>query len=126
MESDKSRVAKYAQLRKQIAMMDEYTFEPAKKEEPKVSLSMKEEILKEDEPDVIPGIKRNTLSVSLDQIISNQSSQDLKEKEKQTRNAYLKKQHDEKIKKIKKIVLWSAVVVLIALILMICLVLLFK
>lgn len=127
MEENKSRVVKYAELRKQIALMDDYTFEPAKKEEEKISLSVKEEVTEpEEEVDFGPGIKKNTLSVSLDRLIEGRNSLDSKEKQLEAKKAYNEKTREKRNKVIKTIAIWSLVVLILALVVTISVILLFK
>lgn len=94
----KSRVERYEKLRKKISNMDVYSFEEqeevAKNLPPVSDASQSSETI--DEPS--SEVKKNTLSLSLDQLIaSNENYQEGKEKKK-TKALYKKKKH-ERIRK---------------------------
>jgi ATP-dependent Zn protease len=95
---NKSRVIKYENLRKQIANMDVYSFEDTdevKKNIPDVTPDedTKEVILTE-------GVKKNTLSMSLDQLIKSNESYHEELKKEETKKIYKKKKKE--LKKAKK------------------------
>lgn len=80
--SEKSRVVLYEELRKRISDMEVYSFENGKKkqtDEKKANghLSLgnrKSEIIDSTDSDSIKGIQKNTLSMSIDELIEEQDS----------------------------------------------------
>ncbi len=98
---NKSRVIKYESLRKKIQNMDVYSFE----ETPEVARHIPEvkETFPEDDAKLnSETIKKNTLSVSLDQLIkANDDYKEEKEKE-ETKKSYRKKEKERKKKEKKR------------------------
>lgn len=92
----KSRVEKYEKLRRKISNMDVYSFEEQEdvaKNLPPVSDA--KDVSKPEE-EIPSGVKKNTLSLSLDQLIaSNENYQEGQEKKK-TKALYKKKKRERK------------------------------
>ena len=99
---NKSRVIKYESLRKKIQNMDVYSFE----ETPDVAKNIPEvkDISGSDEKDMTnESIKKNTLSLSLDELIkANDSYEEEKEKE-ETKKAFKRKEKNRKKQEKKRI-----------------------
>ena len=124
---EKSRVILYAELRKKISCIDNYSF---------ASENPKENDDKAIEHDEIPVsspnennvIKRNTLSISIDELIKERDRYDSIAQEKETRKRYHDKKKEEKIKKkisASKVIIWSSIsVVVIAFVVLLTLLLL--
>lgn len=92
----KSRVIKYQSLRKKISNMDVYSFveqEDVAKNLPPVShLSPEENPL----PPSSDGIKKNTLSVTLDELIASHESYFQESEKKEMKERYKQKQKERK------------------------------
>ncbi len=86
---NKSRVIKYADLRKQISNMDVYSFEDTsttKKKLPESSAhSANSQMIEKKNVD---GIKRNTLSLSIDELVKEHESYDSNSQRKETKHRY--------------------------------------
>ncbi len=114
--SSKSRVILYAELRKKISDIDTYSFDNhalsmAEEEKTKEeSVPSETEVLKPENPD--EGIKRNTFSMSIDELIKEHNLYDTKTQEKKTQARIQKikkeKRHNGK-PPIFRIVLWSSI-----------------
>lgn len=89
---NKSRVVKYESLRKKIANMDVYSFDETDevaKNLPKSSSRKTSEEVNEDPP-----IKKNTLSLSIDQLIEANEAYDQEVKKKETESLYQEKKKE--------------------------------
>lgn len=115
--SSKSRVILYAELRKKISDIDTYSFDnhalSMAEEEKAVAedcLPDEKEIPKPERSD--EGIKRNTFSMSIDELIKEHNLYDTKTQEKETQ-AKIQKMKKEKRHSSKppvfRIVLWSSI-----------------
>ncbi len=109
--SEKSRVILYENLRKQIAAMEDYSFEERKKKrlEEKKNLESisdvdNESIQKSKEEMKINGIKKNTLSMSIDELIDEQIAIESQSQKEQAKKEFKKKTH--KNGKLLNIITW--------------------
>ncbi len=86
---NKSRVIKYADLRKQISNMDVYSFEDTpttKKKLPESSAhSTNSQVVEKKYTD---GIKRNTLSLSIDELVKEHEAYDSNSQRRETKHRY--------------------------------------
>ena len=92
----KSRVEKYEKLRRKISNMDVYSFEEQEdvaKNLPPVSDASD---VSEPEEEIPSGVKKNTLSLSLDQLIASNENYHEGQEKKKTKALYKKKKRERK------------------------------
>lgn len=115
----RSRVERYKELRQKIANMDVYSFQETKSVRRNLPPRHEEEV--SDAPSE-EGIKKNTLTLSIDQLISEHDKALEKEKRKEEKALYARKKWQGNAK---RIALVSALVVLFVLAALVVLVVLF-
>lgn len=113
--ASKSRVILYAELRKKISDINQYSFDAKKApiEEKKVET---EQESKEETKSENSGIKSNTFSMSIDELIKEHNRYDSKTQEKETQTRYhQKKKENKKNKRLSPstIIIWSSIAVVI-------------
>lgn len=99
--NDKSRVVRYADLRKKISNMDVYSFEDSettRKNLPPTTMNHAYGSLENDNPQVTDqnGIKRNTLSLSIDELIKEHDTYDSEAQRKEAKERYHRKKREER------------------------------
>ena len=122
---NKSRVIKYADLRKQISNMDVYSFEDTpttkKKLPPNSTHSLNSQPVEKKPSD---GIKRNTLSLSIDELVKEHESYSSSSQKKETKNRYRqKRKHENKLSHFSLSTLAWALIVVVSLVVIILVIL---
>lgn len=109
--SEKSRVILYENLRKQIAAMEDYSFEERKKKRIEEKKNLQEPSFddeknynKTQEEIKSNGIKKNTLSMSIDELIDEQIAIESQSHKEQAKKEFKKKTH--KNGKLLNIITW--------------------
>ena len=113
MEEDKSRVILYAKLRKKIENMDAYSFSESdvvRKHSPQYkpsSVEIQDDTFK-------PKIKKNTLSLTIDELIKEHEQYNSKEQQKEIKRRFSKQNKNNDQNTLIKVVWVTTILVLVA------------
>lgn len=114
--AEKSRVVLYEELRKKISNIDDYSFSQSQNTQEKSKVHQQESVLTDiSSTNSEKGIKRNTLTLSIEELLDTNRKYDSLAQEKQMKKRYHFIRREEKKHRlsVSKILVWSMIALVI-------------